>query len=914
MAAASGSGPGGGSRQSKLGRLLGASQQDARREEWLSSVLRVLEGVPVRAMACGGPAVGALLLLESGHVFALARHAVAPRQVLFAGMASDDRVEGIAAGSDHLAARTGAFTRNLYTWGRNDRGQLGLGHRRPESEPRVVAGIDEQVLSVSCGNAMTICQTEDGLVYAWGQGQGQGQGQAQPHGRGRGQRAKFANAASSLADLLVPAPVPALGRAASRARRSPDEGAEGAELGALRVDCRGAQAVAWTRAGRQQGGRSGDEAARLQLLVDGKRAQLRDVHVRLACALEMWPGAPRACAAAAELAQSPELTETADLAGMAEPTETLGARGTLGVGEVRRDAGLEALDARLEQTQRLLRRERAAVGSLAKDAAATLGALADAETEIADLKQGNLHVRRRVASLRRERSDRATALDRAAERLGSRLATDALIDRRDELVRALRLDDEALAALAQQTLEFNQSRKALEERAADLRARSAVLAKGRARVDLRMLRIDVRARSYARMRLRRQQRLQQRFQICSKDHWRECLRVVHAVWRAHVLPADVFVLLEDIQRRAGPLSAGNLSAGPLSAGPAMASVASVASGASEASGEVAENRPGAALTGLDVRALVRAATDASNAALDAADESAVGALEALRRRRPQLEQARQLRSASAASGGPASGGPASGGPASVTLRAGQGTVLTRVAFDVLVSPSRDSLDLFLGELTIMVDGCGEAGRGFLSQHLRGVVFEDAGRLPARAVPGAVTASARVLQGARPHELRLRFPVPVRLEPSGSGSAGSGSATVGVAHCWLGVVSDKPNGVVRLLGSPTSAAAAASSSSSASASPSLLFSSSALSVAGDGRAGDGSGRANAGGFSEVPVVIAATAHVLTPCERALRVVRHTIDERRAINTLVRSADSVHALRTLAKELRSTSTRKPIPFPG
>ncbi len=59
----------------------------------------------------------------------------------------------------------------LFTWGKNDKGQLGLGHSKVmplSSGPQLVEGLQGvNVAQISCGNAHVCCVSEQGHLYSW---------------------------------------------------------------------------------------------------------------------------------------------------------------------------------------------------------------------------------------------------------------------------------------------------------------------------------------------------------------------------------------------------------------------------------------------------------------------------------------------------------------------------------------------------------------------------------------------------------------------------------------------------------------------------------------------------------------------------------------------------------------------------
>lgn len=75
----------------------------------------------------------------------------------------------IVQGKQHFLARTG--TGAVYAFGKNDRGQLGLGHSRASIAPVIVdkfATLREQVVQIAAGDHHSIALTALGSVYTWG--------------------------------------------------------------------------------------------------------------------------------------------------------------------------------------------------------------------------------------------------------------------------------------------------------------------------------------------------------------------------------------------------------------------------------------------------------------------------------------------------------------------------------------------------------------------------------------------------------------------------------------------------------------------------------------------------------------------------------------------------------------------------
>ncbi len=74
-----------------------------------------------------------------------------------------------SAGKDHSAAIDNSG--RLYTWGNNDKGQLGLGDYNSRSTPTKVR-LDDEAVNVWCGNKVTIVQTKDNTTYVFGDNSG----------------------------------------------------------------------------------------------------------------------------------------------------------------------------------------------------------------------------------------------------------------------------------------------------------------------------------------------------------------------------------------------------------------------------------------------------------------------------------------------------------------------------------------------------------------------------------------------------------------------------------------------------------------------------------------------------------------------------------------------------------------------
>ena len=78
---------------------------------------------------------------------------------------SDSDWETIRAGEDHSLALKSDGT--LYSWGGNDRGQLGIGGTNNETTPRQVGNADDWK-AISAGEGHSLALKSDSTLYAWG--------------------------------------------------------------------------------------------------------------------------------------------------------------------------------------------------------------------------------------------------------------------------------------------------------------------------------------------------------------------------------------------------------------------------------------------------------------------------------------------------------------------------------------------------------------------------------------------------------------------------------------------------------------------------------------------------------------------------------------------------------------------------
>jgi len=73
----------------------------------------------------------------------------------------------VKPGFNPLAAPTPSYTYNLYTWGANGAGGLGLGNITSYSSPMQVGALVDW-LATSCGQYNTISTKTDGTLWTWG--------------------------------------------------------------------------------------------------------------------------------------------------------------------------------------------------------------------------------------------------------------------------------------------------------------------------------------------------------------------------------------------------------------------------------------------------------------------------------------------------------------------------------------------------------------------------------------------------------------------------------------------------------------------------------------------------------------------------------------------------------------------------
>ncbi|MDT7949277.1 MAG: hypothetical protein RQ897_13140 [Thermoflexus sp.] len=130
----------------------------------------------VKSIAVGGGLIFALALTESGEVYAWGQN---ERGQLGLGDREDrltptkvpglTGIKAVAAGHSHSLALTESG--EVYAWGRNDKGQLGLGDTEDRLTPTKVPGLAgvKAIATGAIGSDSSFALTESGEVYAWGE-------------------------------------------------------------------------------------------------------------------------------------------------------------------------------------------------------------------------------------------------------------------------------------------------------------------------------------------------------------------------------------------------------------------------------------------------------------------------------------------------------------------------------------------------------------------------------------------------------------------------------------------------------------------------------------------------------------------------------------------------------------------------
>ena len=80
---------------------------------------------------------------------------------------NNEKPLSISCGYNHTICLT--KNENIYVWGNNDYGQLGIGDNNNRNIPTLLnLPNNEKPLSISCGYYHTICITKNENIYVWG--------------------------------------------------------------------------------------------------------------------------------------------------------------------------------------------------------------------------------------------------------------------------------------------------------------------------------------------------------------------------------------------------------------------------------------------------------------------------------------------------------------------------------------------------------------------------------------------------------------------------------------------------------------------------------------------------------------------------------------------------------------------------
>eukprot|EP00741_Cyanophora_paradoxa_P003473 tig00000711_g3373.t1 len=142
--------------------------------EALPRRVEALSGINVTQIACGDN--HSMALSDTGELYAWGRGTYG---ALGLGTDGEKRtpqpirllrkkgVRDVACGADHTVVVT--YQGEVYAWGRNMYGQLGLGTLADHDTPTLVSALHgKQVRQMACGAMHTVAVMEDGEVYAWG--------------------------------------------------------------------------------------------------------------------------------------------------------------------------------------------------------------------------------------------------------------------------------------------------------------------------------------------------------------------------------------------------------------------------------------------------------------------------------------------------------------------------------------------------------------------------------------------------------------------------------------------------------------------------------------------------------------------------------------------------------------------------
>lgn len=138
----------------------------------LTSSLSLLAPLPIQAGSCSGNANQTQLQKETSSKSILSNVAsslfvpeILPPHPIPLGTAI---VHSVACGKNHTMCMT--VDGVVYSWGKNARGELGLGDTTERCVPTIVGTLRHTpVIIIACGQGTSAAYTEDGTLYMWGQ-------------------------------------------------------------------------------------------------------------------------------------------------------------------------------------------------------------------------------------------------------------------------------------------------------------------------------------------------------------------------------------------------------------------------------------------------------------------------------------------------------------------------------------------------------------------------------------------------------------------------------------------------------------------------------------------------------------------------------------------------------------------------
>ncbi|CAI4233274.1 unnamed protein product [Auanema sp. JU1783] len=137
--------------------------------------IECLSGKRIRQISFGsGPHV--IALSEVGSVYSWGHNAFGQlglghslqgtSPTLIAGILKNEKITFISCGGHHSVAISEKG--EVFTWGMNSSGQLGLGDTNNQDTPKMVPLYNRLIISAACGHNSTVVLSQSGDVYAWG--------------------------------------------------------------------------------------------------------------------------------------------------------------------------------------------------------------------------------------------------------------------------------------------------------------------------------------------------------------------------------------------------------------------------------------------------------------------------------------------------------------------------------------------------------------------------------------------------------------------------------------------------------------------------------------------------------------------------------------------------------------------------